>query len=268
MSDRVYLLKKFCENSHYVDFEETLLKKETSGLKYISLILFEESGPNALDTDYIKLPNETYSNLIELLNYFDLQSYENEFLSLIPIVQNSYLTYSGKPPSGLENDFLKEKKGLEKLLDALEIYLFKDKNKLHSISFKFNTEKPITIKNFFVIDDIYKSIIESFDINEDNFISRKEDLLSNKVNSFNFLKGRQYVVMKTVQAIFSFLKDNATNITSNEALRFSGVFLHICQIPSNKKSNDILVGVIEDTLKTIDHQNLMHLKNGRLKYSV
>ncbi len=72
--------------------------------------------------------------------------------------------------------------------------------------------------------------------------------------------------MKIVQALFDFLKAHTDSISDNKALKFCGVFLHICQIPSNRKSNDIAIEKIEDALFLIDHQNLMHLKNGRLSY--
>lgn len=265
MDGSIYKLKRYVHPSNYIDFTEDLITKNIIELKHIKFELPEINTTITVGSKQLKLPDKSYQNLKNLLEYFYLKAFEEEFLSFVSISQSTYLTYNKKFEGELEECFLKERKGLEKLLKVLELYLFGSKKKLHSISFKFKREPTQTINNLFVLDDIFNVILSSYKLTEDNFCARKKDILNN-TNIFNFKKGGQYIIMKITQNLFTFLKKYANGISDNEALRFCGVLLHICQIPSNKKSDDITVENIEDSLKLIDHQNLMHLKNGRLKH--
>jgi len=265
MNQDVYKLKKYQEESAYVNFEVESITKQTTRLQYISFQLCEGEATSTVKR--LNLPKYVYKNLLALLSHFELETYEIEFLSFISISQEYYLFYKNKKEISDEMTafFIHEKRDLNTLLDALERYLFDDSKDLYSISFKFLNKPSKIIKNFFVLDDIYKSIVSELCLNRENFQVRKKELLS-ETNDFNFKKGEQYIIMKIVQALFDFLKAHTDSISDNKALKFCGVFLHICQIPSNRKSNDIAIEKIEDALFLIDHQNLMHLKNGRLSY--
>lgn len=267
MSSNIYKLKKYNENSNYTDFSCDLISKKIEDLKHIDFNLFEESNNFKSDSktqyDFLELPEKSYQDLNSLLDYFELKSFETEFLSFISITQNKYLLYEDQPNDKLYQNFLDLKKDLKGLIDILEKYLLSKKPDHHSISFKFHTEKTNTINNLFLLDDIYRSIAQSYKINKDNFHIRKEEILLELATTFNYKKGGKFVIIKVVQALFDFLKTQKETKSDNELLRFCGVFLHICQIPSNSNTEDINIGEIEDSLKLIDHQNLRHLKDFR-----
>lgn len=267
MGDKTYKLKKYVDKSSYVDFSCVLINKEINDLKHIEFNLFEESNQfkseSKVQYDFLTLPKKSYEDLLSLLDYFELKSFETEFLSFISITQSTYLLYDNDPETKLYHDFLNLKKDLKKLIEVLELYLFRDKDEHYSISFKQNTGSATTFKNAFLLNHIYESIVQYFEINKDNFQTRKEEILSEHAATFNYKKGGKFVIIKSVKALYDFLKTQKENTSDNELLRFCGVFLHICQIPSNSNSEDLSIGEIEDSIKLIDHQNLRHLKDFR-----
>lgn len=267
MAENVYELKKYVGSSNYINFAENLNTEKITTLQHLKLLM-SDSEEIKINAEFIRLPENSILNLKELLTYFGLAKFKNEFLSFISIAQSTYLLYNEKVEGKEIQDFLSEKKDLEILFDALESYLFQSRKELHSISFKFQTKPTISIKNFLVIDDIYKSLLQYYSLTKDNFQEKKFNLINEFTNPFNYKKGGQFVVMNLIKCLFQFIKQEINDISDNKALKFCGVYLHICQIPSNRKSDSIAIEGIENSLHLIDHQNLMHLKNGRLNFNL
>lgn len=272
MTENIYQLKKFIQSPNvYGEFDDNLIVKRLNLLQDTILKGNKFYKPNSHNFSILRLPESSYQNLQELLNKFELQVFERDFLYYIALTQNSFLLYKydvnqNVSDRELLDHFIYEKKDLNKLMNILELFVLGDKGKLKSISFKFSKNKTQTINNFFVIYDIYESIIESFGLNENNFDRYKKKILE-KANNFDFKKGDKYVKMIVIQNLCEFLKYHKSDIKGNQALRFCGLFLHICQIPSNNEDAiDISIDNINDSLNSIDVNNLRHYKNGRISF--
>jgi hypothetical protein len=238
-----------------------LVNKTILSLQNVKFTIFNEPTESFSS---LTIPKTSLDDLIALLNNFKLNKFEDDFLTLIAIIQHNFILYDEKFEGNLYEDFLKDKEAFKSLMNVLEIYLFDEKKELNSISFKFITKKTITLKNFFIVDDIYKVFLKNYGLNKKNFQSRKQELLTDYYSTnFNFKKGGDYVISQSIKALFNFLQEKNIDITDNDTLRFCGVFLHICQIPSNKKNDDVMVGDIENIIKTIDPKNLRHYINDR-----
>ncbi|QCD61119.1 hypothetical protein [Tenacibaculum maritimum] len=257
-----FKLKKYTEDYVYTEFESELISREIFPLKEITFILFDESINTS--KSIIQLPKTSLNHLEKLLQEFNLESYINEFLTLVALTQKNYLLYNDDLDSDLHKDFIDEKKDLIKLLDVIN-HSFSNKKDLHSISFKYNSNQSKTIKNFFVLDEIHEALAKYYDINKSNF-TKKKDELTKLTNQFNYKKGKDYIKSKVVISIFSFFENNYPNISENQSLKFCGVFLHICQIPSNNSDPVIGIRNIKHSLELIDHQNIRHYKNQRFTF--
>ena len=88
----------------------------------------------------IKLPIKSFRALQFILEKFNLPHLEEEFLSLICLTQDLYLTYLENYSDELIQDFKDEKKELINFLDMIEEYFNNGKKSIHSITFKFNKE--------------------------------------------------------------------------------------------------------------------------------
>jgi hypothetical protein len=266
MQQKTYYFKKYFSNSEYSeysDFSESLVN--------INILPIQSINHTFLDTisqNYSSLfiPKNSLDDLDKLLTSFNLMNYKEDFLSLITIIQSTFLLYNEEYEGALHEDFIKEKKEFENLIKVLEIYLFGSKKELYPISFKFFSKKTQIIKNFFLIDDIYKAILKYYNLDKENFQVRTQEILSEYNNNFNFKKGGDFIKSESIKILFNFLKEKVINISDNKALKFCGILLHICQIPSNNNKNDIMIGDIKDTLVVIDHENLRHYINDRTKF--
>ncbi|MBE7633151.1 hypothetical protein F7642_02250 [Tenacibaculum finnmarkense genomovar ulcerans] len=259
---KTFKLKKYTKDSIYTEFESELISIEIFPIKEITFILFDE----VINTSksIIQLPKTSLNHLEKLLQEFNLESFTNEFLTLTALTQKNYLLYNDKLDNNLHTDFIDEKKDLIKLLDVIN-HSFSNKKDLHSISFKYNSNQSKTIKNFFVLDEIHEALAKYYDVNKSNFSKKKDELLK-LTNQFNYKKGKDYIKSKVVISIFAFLEKNYPNISENQSLKFCGVFLHICQIPSNNNDPIIETINIKNSLELIDHQNIRHYKNQRFTF--
>lgn len=260
---KTFKLKKYTKDSTYTEFESELISIEILPLKEITLILFDESINTS--KSIIQLPKTSLNHLEKLLQEFNLESYINEFLTLVALTQKNYLLYNDDLDSDLHKDFIDEKKDLIKLLDVIN-HSFSNKKDLHSISFKYKSNQSKTIKNFFILDEIYKALAKYYNVSESNFTKKKNELIK-LTNQFNYKKGKDYIKSKVVISIFSFFENNYPDISENQSLKFCGVFLHICQIPSNNSDPVIEIRNIKHSLELIDHQNIRHYKNQRFNFS-
>ncbi len=257
-----YTLKKYDTYKKYVEFvnEELILKDIRKGI--FSLILFKKEIDFQFNS--IRLPQSIYNRLLELLSLFELSNFIEDFLFLMAQLQYKYILHTDLGNSSMESDFINEKKDLEKLLNTLEKYLHGDKKELHSILFKFNTEKTISISNFFTVDDIFQALVCHFSLTKDNICHRKKEILSD-CNDFNFNKADRYIIREAVISLIQFFSDKKNETFSdNKILKFCGVFLHLSQIPINKE-DDISVGEIKDALDLIPYENLRNISKREIK---
>ena len=237
MSGKYYKLKKFSSDS-YIPFPEKGINFKTASLDWFGDNLIDDIKTFTNTYSHVSVPQKIYSMLQKLLIKYSLINYKLEFLTLICATQRSYLMflkhYEDKE-DGLEIDFQNKKKDLKELINVLEGYLFaNDRNNLHSISFKFNKEEPtVPINNFFVMEDIYSSICEGFNITKDNFHKRKDELLS-EVNKFDYNRGADYIKYNMSVLLFKLVGDNCK--TQSDAIMFVILFLHLSQIKANKNN--------------------------------
>jgi hypothetical protein len=264
MQQKTYYFKKYSSDSTYFDFSENLVHINILPIQSINLTFSDNISQNYSS---LFIPQNSLNDLDRLLNYFNLINYREDFLSLITIIQSTFILYSEKFEGELHEDFLKEKKEFKNLINVLEIYLYGSRTELYSVSFKFFSKNTQTVKNFFLIEEIYKAILKYYNLDKENFQVRKQEILSED-NNFNFKKGGDFIKSESTKTLFTFLKETVINITDNNALKFCGILLHICQIPSNKNRNDIMIGGIKDTLFVIDHQNLRHYIDNRPNFSI
>lgn len=264
MGNRTYTLKKFTSDSDYTDFGMELISIEIKPSKDLVLYLYNDNIESN-DFSYLKLPQESYSNLKTLLSHFQLLEYIEDFLSFIPVVQRAYLSYNEDYNNKTMSDYMALNRDYEALFSAFEKYLFGDKDDMFAISFKYGNAKPNSIKNFFIQDELYKALIDAYGFSKENFYTHKLELVPDKT-SFNYFKGKEYVKMRTVQAIFNFINTKNLSVSSNDTLRACGVFLKICQIPPKEGDDNFEILDINDALQIIDKDYLNHYKNNRLKY--
>ena len=260
MNGNVYILKKYIDKQNYSEFTEDLVEQNIEPLQNITFLEHNNSSFRK-----IKLPNTSLQALDFILNKFELSKFKEEFLSLISLTQNLYLTYLEIYSDELINDFKDEKKELQNFLNIIEEYLNNGKKSIHSISFKFNTENFNPIKNKFLLEDLFKSLLINFDINRDNFLQRKQELLLQS-ETIKHKKGGEFVKSELVKSLAVFLKSNVSNISEITALRFCDYFLHICQIQSNNNDEEIVLENYEDDFNGIDYQNLKHFLTNRANF--
>lgn len=284
----VYTLQKFNGiDNPYSEFNSNLIIKDTKKLNSFDLFIsgeakeFEETYLDksfTLDSNseltQLKLPESSYDDLVRLLEKFELSEFEKEFLSLVLVTQKSYLERPGIDNTpNLLDDFLNQKKDYEKLYEVLGEYISSinngEKNKIQQITIGYNN-KNYTLRNLFVINSLMNTIIESQGFEQSTLSSEGFNELVEKKTSelerFNHLKGRRFITSCVVYILDKFLEKH-TKISDNMRLKFCGVFLHICQIPSNKKYPDILVDKdIENSLQTIAHTNIRHYKSFRTNF--
>ncbi|MCF6308657.1 MAG: hypothetical protein L3J09_12000 [Flavobacteriaceae bacterium] len=198
--------------------------------------------------------SKKYQILEELLIKYSLEEKLCSMISFICSLNYTYTLFNGiKVDSAkLLGDFQNEKKDLEILLDLIEDYLG-DKNKkgIDSLLFKFNP--TVTINNYFVIKQLLDAAIIGMEITKDNFQTRKKELLDN-CGSFNYKKGRRYVLSTIIKPFYEYLTDLGSN--QSDALKFIGVILHLSDIRSNKNEPIELFDSLSDNLDDIEIKNL------------
>ncbi|WP_350284347.1 hypothetical protein [uncultured Croceitalea sp.] len=254
----VYTLKKYLGNSEYGNFSGNLVTKNLDSSSRIEFNLFEgrRENPNQYFSELL-LPNESHEDLIKLLEYYALTDFENEFLCLVANVQNTYLLYKESFDIPMSGEFLGIGDDIVKLIDALERYLFKKPTDTFSISFKKQNRDSITLKNTFIVNEVHNLLLNKYGMSKDNFQQIKNELLEQNT-VFDYRKGGSYVLSNIVRSLTNFvLTCVEKNISENEALRFCGVFLHICQIPSNNNEDEGNIGV---KYSLYDNNDLVYTK--------
>lgn len=212
----------------------------------------------------MEVPLQNKKILKELIDMNSLDFSLEEFLTIGCALQYLYhMNIEMDSEDRLVLDFDTEKKDYGLLLDILEQFLFaEDYKNLHSISFKFNQVKTTSVKNFFIVRDVYEAICLGYGLTKENFYERKIEILS-QTNQFLISKFGEKIKLEFVQTLYNLLESNFSK--KADVLRFIGVLFHIFQVPTNNNQPIELYENLSTTLSEIDLKNLRHYLNGRLK---
>lgn len=248
MTENIYIFKEFTNNG-YINYTNKIVS-----VPFKPLIHF-----NNLSYKYIHnitsslIPEDTLKLLKQLVEYYNVEDFIDEFTSLMIFSQSMYIEYYEISSDELINIFIEEDKEYLNLLNIIEQYLFVEKNKLQSITFKFQQKDPkiSPINDNIVLGTILKSICQSLVIDKDNFKERKNEIVaSTEIIKPN--KGGDYIRMVVVKSLFHFLKSKINFKSDSYLLRFCGYFLHLCQIPYNQKITEIQIENLQDGLDIIE----------------
>jgi hypothetical protein len=209
---------------------------------------------------FFTISNSARKLIDNLLAKYKIDNSNSSFYLLSAIFQEKYIPYITSPPNiskPLYKDYQNERQDLEALLDILFIKLSQGSNNtIKSISFK--TDKPITITNFFVVDEVLDTLIASYDLTLENFEARKQKLI-NSTNNVKLELFDEYFKWLFIKGLYDYIsKDKtSTNKILNMHIRFVGSFIHISQIPINKShfevnSNDINTIISEEEIKYLN----------------
>jgi hypothetical protein len=192
---------------------------------------------------FFTISNSAKKLIDNLLVNYKIDNANFSFYLLSAIFQEKYISYYESRPNmakPLYEDYQNERKDLELLLDILYIKLSKgSNNSIKSISFK--TEKPNTINNFFVVDEVLDALIMSYGLTLENFEKRKQTLI-NKTNDIKLNLSDEYQKWLLSKGLCNYISKgeiNTNNNIPNKYSRFVGSFLHISQIPINKTNFEV-----------------------------
>ncbi len=250
MNENVYIYNKIIAST---EFGNNIL------VKLEKLTLLDNSIWEELEFNYTQfsLPKNIFRLLTELLEECELSEYLFDFTKVLAISQKLYYQKAEhlEKSDKLSEDFLNLTKDLSELFEGLKQFLFSDnKSYLKSVYFK-NKTNSYSIGNFFVISDIYSSIIDYYGFTQENFEERKAELLDAEDVS-HLINDSELFKTKLIKYLFNVLLDK--EFKKSQALRFIGVFLHLSQIQSNNNQELLIYQNLSDNLKSIDLKNLNH----------
>ncbi|WP_156168860.1 hypothetical protein [Kordia jejudonensis] len=206
------------------------------------------------------IPKYNNDTLESLVTHICMMDKVEDFIilgcALQEIFSNNFNESLGFAGIGFSN----YKKDFEKLLNFLSEYLHSESRTPYSgILFK-NKLGNESLQNPFVIDDVYEAIFKGFNINKENFETRKVEIL-NGTNLFDLKKNAERFKDDFIKIFFSFLKENLTS--ENQCFRVVGVFLHIFSVPYKTKAESIdITADIKTLLSLVDYQ---HIRNNIIR---
>lgn len=202
------------------------------------------------------IPSNILKLLGELVKLYNLEIFSSDFITLLAFTQNTYFNENEHLSiiNSMDEDYLNLSKNLSSLFDILEEYLFSNNyNYLKSIYFKNKNGNNLTVDNFFVVQDIYSSIIHYYGFNKDNFSSKRMQILEDE-STVQFKNTSESYKKQFIKRLYSFLIDQ--NLKKSDSLRFIGVFLHFAQIQSNNKYPIEIYDNLKENIESIDLKNL------------
>lgn len=215
----------------------------------------------------VSLPNNVKSVVVpgtvkKLVDDF-CQSYSKinnlRLISLIAGAQNLYRTYSEiNSPESLVNQYENLKKDLSYLLSLMKEYQFGDRNFTSDVRLK---HKKHTINNFFLIDDMFKALLDYYELDVDSpqdFEMRTEELLGG-TNQLKYSKALAYSKIIVAEAFNYILRD--LNINNHTRHIYIGVFFNCAQIPLERTNNQLLSPLFKDNLNETSPKNIWNLLN-------
>ncbi|SHF23210.1 hypothetical protein [Chryseobacterium takakiae] len=225
------------------------------------IVPLEKCNIIPIDVDNFKfkqfsVPSNILKLLRELVKLYNLEIFSSDFITLLAFTQNTYFNESEHLSiiNSMDEDYLNLSKNLSSLFDILEEYLFSNNyNYLKSIYFKNKNGNNLTVDNFFLVQDIYSSIIHYYGFNKDNFSSKRLQILEDE-STMQFKNTSEIYKKQFIKQLHSFLIDR--DLKKSDSLRFIGVFLHFAQIQSNNKYPVEIYDTLKENIESIDLKNL------------
>ena len=230
--------------------------------------------------DFFTIHKTSRNSIDNLLEHYKFSNLNQNFYTLAAVLQCEYIYYITHPftKEDIQNfgiDIETEYKDTEQMLDLLHFYLddkvnAKEKtvlNKLHSIDFKFKEKPHLKFENSFVFTTILNSLIKEYSLTLENFTERKNQILSNISNIplNNIAEIHKLNIIKGLYELISKYGDKS--IIENQKYKFIAIFLHVCQIPVNSKSNEIILTKnIKELVTSNDIKNIRHYIKDRNKF--
>lgn len=259
MSNNIYYYHKLINDTYKISDDNSL----SFPLKEIVLLKSSLWEEDKFNFEYFNLPSKIKNLFDDLIIEYKLLDLSEDLIKIVAITQNLYISNSQniEKIDTLSDNFINLEKDLSKLFDSIEKYLF-SKSKTYLKSIRFNTNKDgFTIDNFFIVSDIYEAIIDYYNFTEENFHTRKQEIL-NSHNTFQLKNNGKSTKTNIVRVLHDFLSERDFN--QSDSLRFIGTFLHLAQIQSNDDAFDIeIYDDIETNLKGIDIKDLRHYLKSR-----
>lgn len=170
----------------------------------------------------------------DLLESYNLVSFQNEFYVLSAIIQKEYIYYYENPldlDEPLMKDFQSASKDIKALFEILRQKLDNGNSLIKSASFNLGENK--TIKSFFIVDEILEILIDSYGLTLDNFDLVLSDNIERYVN-VNMKELAEYHKWRFIHGFYNFIKSKDYNGTvESHDLKFIVMLFHISQIPIN-----------------------------------
>lgn len=258
----IYKWKQFSGiNEDYINLGKGIPveKYPVSNIYLLTKDLSEFAKPFIKTYSELYVPSYNESLLKSFLNEIGFQDEINSFRILGCSIQEKYaLDYNYQLNNGNQDrdkDFGSYKKDYSSFLDWLGKYLEEDKDAFKNILFR-NTEGNLSIKNTFLIDDVYGILNSHFSLSKENFEVRKEEIIK-EVSSFKVDKSTERIKKKFILCLYQFFNSKFTIKT--QCLRYVGVILHIFSVPTNNSDGYIeLSDNINDLMESVDVNNLLH----------
>lgn len=207
---------------------------------------------------HFSIPSNILNLLKELIKIFNLEKFSPDIITLLAFLQNQYFEEREHLSiiSSMDDDFIHLSNNLSSLFNILQEFLFSENfNYLKSIYFKNKNGNNLTVENFFIVQDIYTSVINFYGFTKENFLSKKLQILEEE-GTVQYLNTSESFKKQLINLLFSFLIDQ--DLKKSDSLRFIGVLLHLAQIQSNNKYDVEIYDTLKENLDSIDLKNLNH----------
>ncbi|MFN4149909.1 MAG: hypothetical protein ACK4IX_03115 [Candidatus Sericytochromatia bacterium] len=203
-----------------------------------------------------KIPKENNKLLISLLELYGIETHLDSYVTIGCALQYTHQINYNNEMDSVTEDFNTTKRDYKNFLEVLEKYILLDNKKnAQSISFKFRN-KTHTISNTFILNDVYKALLNQYDINIENYQIRKEDILS-KTNQIKVEKYDEKVKTDFAQLIYNNIK--SPDLKQADVVKFIGTFFTLFEVPTNNNFQRIeLYENINDFKESIDLKNFSH----------
>lgn len=203
----------------------------------------------------VKMPQMNYRILFKLLEGIGLDQEISKFITIGCCLQSNYSTYYFWANQELfkEADRYNEEK--DNLLKVIEEYLrYPNMDNVHSISFKFNKQTTVSIKNKFVLLELFDAISKGYGLTWQNFSEINDPSKKNKLLA---TKSHEKLKTEFIQSFYNFIYPSYNN--DSNTLKFIGAFMYIFNVPINRDESEIEHYLdIDDLLKSINIKSLKH----------
>ena len=215
------------------------------------------SGQDKFSEEFnsVNMPKQNYNILFKLLETIGCENQITKFITIGCCLQSYYSKFHFWANQELFKEADRYNNEKDNLLKVLEEYLrHPDMEKVHSISFKFNREPTVSIKNKFVLLELFQAITDGYGITWDNFNEVNNPDSRNRLLA---TKSHEKIKIEFIKSFYNLIFPYY-NSDSN-TLKFIGAFMYIFNVPINTEESEIeLYSNIDDLLKSINIKSLKH----------